>query len=311
MVGKRIVEYRCLLISPSDVKEEREALQKLVNEWNAQIGQALDARVELVCWESHATPDMSDSPQGVINKQLLEDCDLGIAVFWGRLGTPTQEHESGSVEEIERLLAKGARVMIYFNTSPIPQDALKNDQFKQLQETKDRFSKQGLLGNYSSISNLEKQVQLHLTSVISELLSKDREEVSPLPPTPGVLTTPNVQVKVAAAVAGIPGHIKETMCVTVQNHSDQTVYLRSIYLEAEDGAKYYQPHDAITGDLLRRQELPPGKSCSHCFDPPTVKAKMAPEKLRCATAADEIDRIYRSPEEEFKKVVRNIFRDRG
>lgn len=31
---QQIIEYRCLLISPGDVTEERDALTKLVNEWN-------------------------------------------------------------------------------------------------------------------------------------------------------------------------------------------------------------------------------------------------------------------------------------
>src|SRR5438045_1658210 len=97
---QQIIEYRCLLISPGDVAEERDALTKLVNDWNAQIGCGLGVRVELVRWESHATPDMSGPPQEVINTQLLGDCDLGIAVFWSRLGTPTSTHPSGSVEEV-------------------------------------------------------------------------------------------------------------------------------------------------------------------------------------------------------------------
>ena len=95
-----IIEYRCLLISPSDVLEERDALTSLVQRWNAQVGTGLNARLELVRWEFHATPDLSDTAQNVINAQLLESCDLGIAVFWSRLGTPTPTYPSGSIEEI-------------------------------------------------------------------------------------------------------------------------------------------------------------------------------------------------------------------
>jgi hypothetical protein len=56
---RQTIEYRCLLISPGDVSAERDALTELVNRWNAQIGRGLNARVELVRWESHATPDMT------------------------------------------------------------------------------------------------------------------------------------------------------------------------------------------------------------------------------------------------------------
>src|SRR5205807_8690783 len=95
----QIVEYRCLLVSPSDVLEERNALTQMVNLWNAQIGRGLNVRVELVRWESHSTPDLSGPPQAVLNQQLLESCDIGIAIFWSRIGSPTDTNESGSVEE--------------------------------------------------------------------------------------------------------------------------------------------------------------------------------------------------------------------
>lgn len=35
-------------------------------------------------WETHSTPDMSDRPQALINKQLLKTRDLLVAVFWTR-----------------------------------------------------------------------------------------------------------------------------------------------------------------------------------------------------------------------------------
>jgi hypothetical protein len=57
-------------------------LTDLVGKWNAQIGQALGARLDLVRWESHATSEMGGEPQSIINAQLVEESDFGIAVFW-------------------------------------------------------------------------------------------------------------------------------------------------------------------------------------------------------------------------------------
>ena len=39
-------------------------------------------------------------PQKIINAQLVDECDLGIAVFWSRLGTPTEKHPSGQCSAI-------------------------------------------------------------------------------------------------------------------------------------------------------------------------------------------------------------------
>src|SRR5260370_29452559 len=100
---EQITEYKCLLISPGDVTAERDALTDMAQSWSAHIGKHLNVRVDLVRWESHGTPDMSQPAQAALNEQLLDDCELAIAVFWTRVGTATQDYESGSVEEIERL----------------------------------------------------------------------------------------------------------------------------------------------------------------------------------------------------------------
>jgi|SRR5947209_8424752 len=76
---RQIIEYRCLLISPGDVTEERDALTKLVNDWNAQVGNGLGARVDLVRWESHATPDMAGPPLGCT--PMEESIRLSVAAI--------------------------------------------------------------------------------------------------------------------------------------------------------------------------------------------------------------------------------------
>ena len=153
---------------------KRDALQDVVTKWNAQVGEGLDARVELVRWENHAKPEMGGSPQEILNSQIVDDCDLGIAVFWSKLGTPTDDHPSGSVEEIHQLVERGARVMVYFSEAPVPQDKIDNDQFERLKKAKEEFLKEGLLFEYETVSNLKEMVQLHLTSAISEILITDR-----------------------------------------------------------------------------------------------------------------------------------------
>src|SRR5215831_1774471 len=176
-MAKNIVEFRCLLISPSDVTEERDAISDVVTKWNAQVGDVVKARIELVRWETHSVPDGAAPPQSVLNQQIVHECDFGIAVFWTRVGTATADHPSGSIEEIQKLRARGDRVMVYFGTAPIPQDALKDDQFSRLQQFKEEF--QALAGSYGSVSDLREQVQLHLTKVVSGLLEQERGQPSP------------------------------------------------------------------------------------------------------------------------------------
>jgi hypothetical protein len=218
---KEILEYRCLLISPGDVQEERNALGDSVTRWNAQIGDALGARVELIRWEIHSAPDMSAPPQKVLNSQIVEDCDFAIAVFWYRLGTPTENYPSGSIEEIEKIRESGKRVLIYFSSQAIPQDALDMDQYKRLQEIKTKYQQEGLLGTYSDTENLNQQFILHLTKVIAEFLSKDRSNISQFRELQSTtLPKPDVRIKVSGGFVQMPtGRIEDILILEVQNHS--------------------------------------------------------------------------------------------
>src|SRR5439155_4709957 len=171
---KGLLVYGCLVISPSDVCDARDAQEKAIHDWNAQVGPGLDARVDPVRWESHSRPEMGAAPQDVLNRQMVDKADFGVALFWTKLGTPTKGHESGSVEEIERLLQRGARVMVYFCTAPVPQSALKTEkdreQYARLQKLRERYQQEGLLSTYGNLDELRRVFPLHLTGLVNELL---------------------------------------------------------------------------------------------------------------------------------------------
>ena len=82
--------YKVMIASPSDVAQERQLIKEIINDWNSIHSE--DRRIVLmpVGWESHSSPSMEGPPQYVINKQVLADCDLLVAAFWTRIGTPTQ-----------------------------------------------------------------------------------------------------------------------------------------------------------------------------------------------------------------------------
>lgn len=107
---------RILIASPSDVLEERRRLTEVVHDWNATNSAATGIVLQPVKWETHAYPASGDRPQGIINKQIVDDCDIVIGVFWSRLGTATGMAPSGTAEEIERLRAGGR--MFFFTFLP-------------------------------------------------------------------------------------------------------------------------------------------------------------------------------------------------
>lgn len=302
---KEILEYRCLLISPGDVQKERDAIANSVAHWNAQVGDALGARLELVRWETHSAPDISAPPQEVLNSQIVEDCDLAVAVFWYRLGTPTENYKSGSIEELEKIRESGKRVLVYFCSQAIPQGALNDDQFQKLQEVKKKYQQQGLLGSFSDTENLQKQFILHLTKVITELISKDRSELSQLRELQSsTLPKPDVRVKVKGGFVAMPvGEVENILIIEVQNHSQMTVFLGNVQIKLKDNRTLFPPTDAITKEYQKRRELRPGERFSFNILPSTILDKVAVEDVVCAVVSDDIDRTYESDQDSIQSLL--------
>lgn len=102
---------RCLISSPSDVPEADLAIvHKTINHWNGIYGERYGSVIIPISWGSHAAAEFGRGPQAILNDQLVDSCDMCIAMFWVRLGTPTAENESGSAEEIKRLSERGKYV---------------------------------------------------------------------------------------------------------------------------------------------------------------------------------------------------------
>ncbi len=123
-------------------------------------------------WETHAAPSLDARPQAVINDQLVRDCDMLVGIFWTRLGSPTGEAESGTIEEINWFVKEKKPVMIYFSTRNLPSNC-DIDQVKRLREFKKQIQQKGLVFDYETPSTLENMLFKQLTTVI------DRMNVTP------------------------------------------------------------------------------------------------------------------------------------
>ena len=158
--------YKVMIATPSDVATERQVVREAVHYWNAIL--ADDRRVVLlpVGWETHAHPMMGDRPQAVINKQVLKDCDLLVAVFWTRLGSPTGEAPSGTVEEIEEHLGAGKPAMIYFSNAPVRPDSINEEQYRALREFRADCERRGLIETFESVSELQEKFSRQLIQLV-------------------------------------------------------------------------------------------------------------------------------------------------
>lgn len=101
---------KVLIASPSDVEPERKIAESVVHEWHKRNKRECIMLVP-VLWELDAAPEMGDRPQGIINRQIVDECECAIGIFWNRIGTDTGVELGGAVEEVKRLEGMGKLVI--------------------------------------------------------------------------------------------------------------------------------------------------------------------------------------------------------
>ena len=181
--------FNVMIASPGDVQAERALVRQVVHEWNAVHSSVRSVVLLPVGYDTHAAPLLGESPQATINWQVLKDSDLLIAVFWTRLGTPTDKFPSGTVEEIEKHLAADKPAMLYFSGARLVQGSFDEKQYKALLKFKKDMEKRGLYATYEDLADFRAKVSQHLASVLNthpffRASGKPAEEAPSAAPTP-------------------------------------------------------------------------------------------------------------------------------
>ncbi|MES3675895.1 hypothetical protein QC589_08065 [Halomonas elongata] len=186
----RATVFNVMIASPGDVASERAIVREVIAEWNAVHSGSRGIVLLPAGWESHSSPEIGESPQSIINKQLLEKCDLLVGVFWTRIGTQTGSYASGTVEEIERHIQSDKPAMLYFSGQPARLDSVDDEQYQALKRFKEACRDRGLYETYDSHSEFKekfyRQLQLKLnehTMFTSTHWADDAAEPLPLPDT--------------------------------------------------------------------------------------------------------------------------------
>jgi len=161
--------YKVLIASPSDVTSEREAIPEIIYRWNSMNSDFYKVSLLPVKWETDTAPEAGESPQEIINRQMVKDCDILIGIFWTRIGTKTKKAESGTVEEITHFIKENKPAMIYFSLEPIETDKIDLKQKKRLDEFKTEIKKNALIESYKNIDDLKEKIDRQLTKIIKDV----------------------------------------------------------------------------------------------------------------------------------------------
>lgn len=155
------------IASPSDVTIERNLTEKIVQEWNAIHSKNNGTILLPMRWEKNVYSDFSSTPQNIINKQILENADVLIAIFWSKIGTPTKEHESGTVEELRLHIEAKKPAIVVFSKKPLPQD-YDRVQFDQLQLFKKWCQSCGVYFEFERSNDFNELIRNQLSLVLNK-----------------------------------------------------------------------------------------------------------------------------------------------
>ncbi len=226
--------YRLFIASPTDVALERRVVLEVIYDWNAVHSADLGVVILPVMWETHAIPEMGDRPQAIINRQLVETCDVLVGVFWTRIGSETGVAESGTVEEIRQFIDSEKPTLLYFSSKPVIPDSVDPEQYKRLQNFKQDASNSGLIDSFSSDADLRRKVYAHLVGTVSKL---HRATINP---------------QTSDVPAILPGQVDE-----MQARADsEKRQMRASALE-KLRMEYIFSHDGISPELMAGTALPP------------------------------------------------------
>jgi hypothetical protein len=172
--------FRVLIASPSDVDDEREIVVRVIQEWNDLYSYARRVVLLPLRWETHTAPEYGVRPQEVVNRAIVDSCDLLVGVFWTRIGTPTGNADSGTLEEIERVAKAGKPVMLYFSRVGADPEHLDLAQLARLKTFKEATYPNALTESFKSQIEFRDKLAKQLELKIRELQKADDSGPPPL-----------------------------------------------------------------------------------------------------------------------------------
>lgn len=169
--------FNFMISCPSDIKSELTVVKKAFDDFNDQTGSVLNVRIDFKHWRKNTYPESGGTPQELINRQLLEDADAVIAIFGNKVGSPTKNYDSGTIEEIEKMIIKGRNVFVYFSDKPVRKSETDPEEEARLRNFKDAYKNRGIYFEYQSNAELRELLRRHLILYFKNKTEKEYQAV--------------------------------------------------------------------------------------------------------------------------------------
>lgn len=174
------MEIKVLISAPGDQLKQVEATKRAL-ESLSKILSPHGHSLRTTYWKTNVSTGSAERAQDVINSQIT-DCDVMVAILGDRIGTPTGEFASGTVEEIELFLSRRHDnqvrfdVHVFFNRSHVDPFSVDVDQLRNVQNFRRSLNTKGVnFGEFASLEDLSEMVQLGVSTFIARSPELARE----------------------------------------------------------------------------------------------------------------------------------------
>lgn len=171
--------YSLLLSCPGDVLDLKDTVESCVKSFNTSIGEINNIFITVKHWSTDSFSQSGDKPQNILNSQFVDDCDLCIALLGGRFGTPTDNYDSGTEEEIERMFAQNKQVFLYFVERDINLGSIDIAQYQKVQDFKKKYANKGVYTVVKSADELRASFQNALSLYFIKLAAPLTTDLQP------------------------------------------------------------------------------------------------------------------------------------
>ncbi|MAE32285.1 MAG: hypothetical protein CMO43_11990 [Verrucomicrobiales bacterium] len=164
--AESVTLLRILIACPSDVVDDAGHVVEAVRQWNVDNVQAEGVALVAQLGSVDTPPGSAAEPQARVNEHM-DRCGLLIALFWARLGTRTEQHRSGTAEEIQRALDAQRQVLVYQCHRDYPHGH-DRDELGRLDDYLASIRRSAFVGVYTDGEALHRLIYRDLTRVVRE-----------------------------------------------------------------------------------------------------------------------------------------------
>ena len=165
-----------LISSPSDVMPQRDLLEKCCLEWNRSRGRELKRLVQPLRWERDMPVTSNETPQNIIDEELVKNADLLVALFWTKFGTPTGRFESGTLAEIEQFLDSTRPAIVYFYVKKVAPGQIHPDQLTKINNFKEKYKDSSVYREIKNDKELIEYFMKDLTYNFDKVIKQNQKK---------------------------------------------------------------------------------------------------------------------------------------